>query len=137
MAIFIDRRPKLDKVAIAALVATILIFASGLKGCRSDYARDKLTESNTAVCITSKESHENGQRKYLNYKVGEHAGQISVTDETFNSARPGKTMYFMLSKRDYEGDGWLITFGIMIVIGGVGALISLNLTIAAIHDRYF
>lgn len=137
MAIFIDRRPKLDKVAIAALVAAILIFASGLKGCSSDYARDKLTESNTAVCITSKESYGSEQYKYLNYKVGEHTGQIPVTDETFNSARPGKTMYFMLSKSDYEGGGWLILFGFMIVIGGVGTLISLTLTIATIHNRYF
>lgn len=135
MAIFIDRRPELDKLAVTLLVVFLFIFASGLKGCRSDYARDKLTKSNTAVCITSKESC--GEQKYLNYKVGEHAGQISVTDETFNSARPGKTMYFMLSKSDYEGSGWLVSFGIMIVIGVTGGVIFLKHTIETIRNRYF
>lgn len=135
MAIFIDRRPKLDKIAITALVTFLLIFASGLKGCNSDYARDKLVTSNTAVCITSKESYEN--EKCLRYKVGENTGRISVTNETFNSARPGKTMYFMLSKSDYEGNGWLIPFGIMIVIGAIGGIVSLGYTIVTIHNRYF
>lgn len=137
MAIFIDQRPKLDKIPIIALAIFLLIFVSGLKGCNSDYAKDKQIESNTAVCITSKESRGNGQQKYLNYRVGEHTGQIFVTDETFNSARPGKTMYFTLSKSDYEGNGWLIPFVLMIVIGGAGVLISLGCATATIHNRYF
>lgn len=135
MAIFIDRRPKLDKTAITALVTFLLIFASGLKGCNSDYAKDKQLESNTAVCITSKETY--GNEKCLRYKVGENTGEIFVTDETFNSARPGKTMHFMLSKSDYEGSGWLIPFCIMIIFGCIGALISLVYTVANIYNRYF
>lgn len=135
MAIFIDRRPELDKAAIIAFTIMLFVCLSGIKGCRSDYAKDKLTETNTAVCVISRESTD--QHRYVNYKVGEHTGRLSVTDETFNSARPGKTMYFTLSKSDYEGDGWLIPFGLMIVIGAIGGIVSLGYTIATIHNRYF
>lgn len=135
MAIFIDRRPKLDKAAIIMLIITLVMCLSGLKGCRSDYAKDKLTETSTAVRVTDLEIV--GETKYLHYEVGEHTGQISVTDETFKEAKIGKIMRFRLSKSDYEGSGWLIPFGIMIVIGGIGVLISLGYTIATIYNRYF
>lgn len=136
MAIFIDLRPKLDKAAITFFIITSLILLSGLKGCSGDYAKDRNIKTNTAVYITGREIG-NGGDKLLSYKVGEYTGKISVTDETFASAKPGKTMYFNLSKKDYEGPGWLSLFAVMIILGAVGTIISISATISTIYNRYF
>lgn len=138
MAVFIDRRPKLNWTAIIICSVASLFMLSGLKGCNSDYSKDKLTETSTAIVVTSKSESSAGDTKYhyLKYKVGEDEGELSVTEEAFRSARPGKTMYFTLSKSDYEGYGWVTLFWLLSVIGIIATPISLAYVVISIFRRY-
>lgn len=138
MAVFIDRRPKLNWTAIIICSIALIFMLSGLKGCNSDYSKDKLTETSTAVVIIEKfEYSTSGAGDHLlKYRVGEDEGKLLVTTETFKSASPGKTMYFTLSKSDYEGYGWVTLFWLLSVIGIIATPISLAYVVISIFRRY-
>lgn len=139
MAIFIDRRPKLNRTAIIICSVALILMLSGLKGCNSDYAKDKSAKTSTAVMVISKhESRTANSTIYLlNYRVGDAEGELSVTEETYKSVRPGQTVNFTLSKSDYEGYGWTTLFCILLIIGIIVTLISLVYVVISIIRRYF
>lgn len=135
MAIYIDKRPKFDKITSILLVLSILVFIAGMGGCKSDYAQDKNNKSTQAVVVT--ERYQVNGTRYIKYKIGEYDGEISVTEGTYNNAKVGKVMYFTLAKSDYEGQGWVPLFAIMMVAGAVLFVITFFPTMSTIINRYF
>lgn len=138
MAIFIDKRPGINPVVVYTLLMSLIFLFSGMKGCNSDYAKDKLTETNTAVVVVSKNKVSSGNSEFhkIKYKTGNGDGELSVTEDTFREAKPGKTMYFTLSKSDYEGYGWTAVFWFMYTVGLIAAPVSLVWTAISIFRRY-
>ena len=136
MAIFIDRRPKLDKTIIVLFAVNVLVIILGLKGCNSDYYNNKTKETKTTVTIVNKSTANSGNTKILRYVVGNESGSISVNDSTFNTAKIGHKMSFYLSRTDYEGYGWIW----LIIPGVIFGFISIFFTgyhfIKMLTDRY-
>ena len=104
MAIFIDRRPKLDKQAIILSSISFIIFILCCKGCTSDRIDNNTREISTEIVVKGKHTSiiDGDTNYYIDYTVGENSGKIKVTKDTYYRAVPGHTMWFSIKKIDYD-----------------------------------
>lgn len=142
MAIFIDKRPKLDKSAINTASIFLAVFILCQIGWRTDYVEDIAKEVPTKVTIKKKdiETYNDKPDYYIYYTIGEDNGRIKVTKDTYSYARSGESKWFHLSKTEYNNTAcWTQAILIVLTLASVlSFLISFFFFVTpSIIKRYF
>ena len=142
MAIFIDKRPKLNILAIIIASIALVIFILCQGGWRSNYVHDISEEVLTKVTVVKKcsDTYSDGTHFHVHYKVGEDSGRVRVSEDTYRRARTGENMWFYLSKTEYNkaADFNMAVLIIFSVASATTFIVSLVFhIIPSIFRRYF
>ena len=105
----------------------------GIKGCSSDEIKNSHKVVTTKVKIIDRWKCEG--HGHIAYEVDGHKGELTVTDEAYQAADPGKYLSFDIAVADYKntGETW---YGLSCVIGGILVLVGICTSINALINRY-